>query len=134
MCLQTHVFHISQRVLRNSALAFGFLVLPLVPSAAAVQTFQATVTRTLSVADDRFGGCMVALSVAPSDHGLDCPAGKKWVTFSCNGTHTAKSSATRMLDAAQLAFVTGRPVQVWVDDARTHNGYCFVERIDVLSL
>ena len=76
---------------------------------------------------------MVALSVAPSDEGLTCPVDKRWVTFSCSGTHTSKANAMRMLDAAQLAFVTGRPVQVWVNDAKTHNGYCFVERIDVLS-
>ena len=121
------------RTLCKGALALGFLMLPLVPSTAAVQSFQAKVTRTLSIADDRFGGCMVALSVAPSEEGLNCPAGRKWVTFSCTGTHTSKSSAMRMLDAAQLAFVTGKSVQVWVDDSKTHNGYCFVERIDVLS-
>ena len=109
------------------------MMLPLVSSTAAVQTFQANVTRTLTVADDRYGGCMVALSESPADHGLDCPAGKSWVTLSCNGTHTSKSNSMRMLDAAQLAFVTGRPVQVWVDDSKTHNGYCFVTRIDVLS-
>ena len=124
---------ISQRRLWKGALALGFSILPLAPSTAAVQSFEATVTRTLSMADDRYGGCMVALSVAPSDEGLNCPAGRKWVTFSCNGTHTAKSNAMRMLDAAQLAFVTGKSVRVWVDDARKHNGYCFVERIDVLS-
>lgn len=121
------------RTFCKGLLAVGFLMLPLVPSAAAIESFEATVTRTLSVADERFGGCMVALSVAPSDQGLDCPAGQRWVTFSCSGTHTSKSSAMRMLDSAQLAFVTGRSVLVWVDDSKTHNGYCFVERIDILS-
>ena len=117
----------------KSVVALGVLALPLTPSTAAVQSFEATVTRTLSAADDNFGGCMVALSEAPSDHGLNCPAGKSWVTFSCSGTHAGKASAMRMLDSAQLAFVTGRPVRVWVDDSRTHNGFCFVTRIDVLS-
>ena len=113
--------------------ALGIATLSLMPSTAAVQSFEATVTRTLSTADDNFGGCMVALSEAPSDHGLSCPVDKHWVTFSCSGVHASKANAMRMLDAAQLAFATGRPVRVWVDDARTHNGFCFVTRIDVLS-
>lgn len=117
----------------KSIVALGVLSLPLTPSTAAVQSFEATVTRTLSAADGNFGGCMVALSETPSDHGLNCPVDKNWVTFSCSGTHASKASAMRMLDSAQLAFATGRPVRVWVDDSRTHNGFCFVTRIDVLS-
>ena len=118
---------------RIGVVALVIFAVPLTPSRAAVQSFEATVTRTLSAADGNFGGCMVALSEAPSDHGLNCPADKQWVTFSCSGTHASKASAMRMLDSAQLAFVTGRPVRVWVDDSRTHNGFCFVTRIDVLS-
>ena len=119
--------------MRIGIVALGILAVPLPPSTAAVQSFEATVTRTLSAADGNFGGCMVALSEAPSDHGLNCPADRHWVTFSCSGTHASKAGAMRMLDSAQLAFVTGRPVRVWVDDSRTHNGFCFVTRIDVLS-
>lgn len=114
-------------------LALGFSTLSLAPASAAVASFQATVTRTLATADDSFGGCMVALSVSPSDEGLMCPVDRRWVTLSCSGTHTTKANALRMMDSAQLAFVTGRPVQVWVNDAKKHNDYCFVERIDVLS-
>lgn len=114
-------------------LALGFSILSLAPAGAAVASFQATVTRTLATADDSFGGCMVALSVSPSDEGLMCPVDRRWVTLSCSGTHTTKANALRMMDSAQLAFVTGRPVQVWVNDAKEHNDYCFVERIDALS-
>ena len=120
------------RTLCKTGVALGFLMLPLVPTSAAMANFQATVTRTLAVADDRYGGCMVALSVSPADENLSCPD-SPWVTFSCTGEHTSKSSAMRMLDSAQLAFAMGKTVTVWVDDARTHNGYCFVERIDVHS-
>lgn len=114
-------------------LVLGFSTLSMAPASAAVASFQATVTRTLATADDSFGGCMVALSVSPSDEGLMCPVDRRWVTLSCSGTHTTKANALRMMDSAQLAFVTGRPVQVWVNDAKKHNDYCFVERIDVLS-
>ena len=72
-----------------------------------------------------------ALAVSPSDSGLNCPVGK-WVTFSCTGELTSKSSAMRLYDSAQLAFVTGRTVRIWVDDTKKHNGYCFASRIDVL--
>ena len=124
------------RMLCKTGVALGFLMLPLVPTSAATATFDATVTRTLARADERFGGCMVWLSESPATAGessLNCPADSNWVTFSCTGTHTSKSSAMRMLDSAQLAFAMGKRVTVWVDDARTHNGYCFVERIDVHS-
>ena len=104
-----------------------------VPVQAATVEIVAEVRRTLTVADDKFGGCMVALSVSPGDDGrLDCPT-SKWVTFSCTGIHTSKSSALRMYDSAQLAFVTGREVRVWVDDTKKHNGHCFVSRIDVMA-
>lgn len=114
-------------------LALSISILPLASASAAVASFQATVTRTLATADGNFGGCMVALSISPSDEGLMCPVDRRWVTFSCNGTHTTKGNALRMMDSAQLAFVTGWPVQVWVNDAKKHNDYCFVERINVLS-
>ena len=114
------------------AAALTASVLLTVPVQGTTAEVVAEVRRTLTVADDRFGGCMVALSVSPSDEGLDCPT-SKWVTFSCTGTHTSKSNALRMYDSAQLAFVTGREVRVWVDDTRKHNGHCFVSRIDVMA-
>ena len=111
------------------AALFVSVVMPM-PVQAATEQVVAEVRRTLAVADDNFGGCMVALSVSPSDKGLDCPT-SKWVTFSCSGVHTSKSNALRMYDSALLAFATGRTVRVWVDDTRKHNGHCFVSRIDV---
>lgn len=121
-----------RRSIRFTAASLAASVLLAVPVQAATAEVVAEVRRTLTVADDRFGGCMVALSVSPSEEGLDCPT-SKWVTFSCTGTHTSKSNALRMYDSAQLAFVTGREVRVWVDDTKKHNGHCFVSRIDVMA-
>ena len=102
------------------------------PTQAATAQVQAEVRRTLTVADDeKFGGCMVVLSVSPSEEGLDCSS--SWVSFSCSGTFTSKSNALRMFDSAQLAFVTGKTVIVEVDDTKKHNGHCFASRIDVLA-
>ena len=113
-------------------LALALVATPMPLTQATTESIEARITRTLAAAD-RFGGCMAALDVSPSDSGLDCPVGGKWVTFSCTGEHATKSDALRMFDSAQLAFVTGRRVRVWVDDTRKHNGHCFVSRIDVLA-
>lgn len=118
------------RRLARYAAALFVSVLMAIPAQAATEQVVAEVRRTLAVAGDNFGGCMVALSVSPSEEGLDCPT-SKWVTFSCTGVHTSKSNALRMYDSALLAFATGRTVRVWVDDSRKHNGHCFVSRIDV---
>lgn len=113
-------------------LALVLVATPMGVGQATTVSIDTRITRTLAAADDAFGGCMAALDVAPSESGLDCPAGDKWVTFSCTGEHAARSHALRMYDSAQLAFITGRRVRVWVDDTRKHNGFCFVTRIDVL--
>ena len=122
---------------KRANLLKGFVVallaaVPLAIPQATTASFEASVVRTLATASEQFGGCMVRLDRSPREEGLDCPE-DPWVTFSCSGTHaSSKAAAMRMLDSAQLAFVTGRKVRVWVDDARTHNGFCFVSRIDVL--
>ena len=113
-------------------LAISLVVTPMPLTQATTVSFEAQITRTLA-AGEGFGGCMAALDVSPSDSGLNCPVDGKWVTFSCTGEHAAKADALRMFDSAQLAFVTGRRVRIWVDDTRKHNGHCFVSRIDVLS-
>ena len=122
---------INGRLVRFATLALSMLVLFATSAQAATAEVEADVRRTLTVADDRFGGCMVALSKSPSEEGLNCSS--SWVTFSCDGTYTSKSRALRMYDSAQLAFVTGRTVKIWVDDTKKHNGHCFATRIDVLA-
>ncbi len=119
------------RSARFTGAALSAALLLASPVQATTAEVEGKVRRTLTVADDRFGGCMVLLSASPSEEGLDCQS--SWVTFSCDGTYTSKSKALRMYDSAQLAFVTGRTVKVWVDDARQINGRCFVSRIDVLD-
>ncbi|MGH8510113.1 MAG: hypothetical protein ACREU8_01600, partial [Gammaproteobacteria bacterium] len=91
----------------------------------------ANVLKTL-VAANLYGGCMALLSnyVNTATNAPNCPA-HGWVTFSCNGSFTTQDIAYRMLDQAQLAKATNRSVTVTVDDSKKHNGYCFVNRIDV---
>ena len=120
----------AMRRLARAALAL-LLVVPMAASATTLQ-IDAKVTRTLAADEEKFGGCMAWLSVSPAEQGLDCNSGN-WVTFSCSGEHVTKSSAQRMFDSAQMAFLMDRDVRVTVDDSRKHNGWCLAERIDVLS-
>ena len=122
----------SKRLLVNCTVVVALVALPQTVSVdAAVESLTTTVTRTMSVADDRWGGCAAQLADAPSDEGLNCSS--SWVTFSCSGDHASKSNAARNFDSAQMAFALGKRIVVWVDDAKTHNGLCFVNRIDVLG-
>ncbi len=116
--------------LAKGALAF-LLVFPLTAAATTLQ-IDAKITRTLAADETKFGGCMAHLDVSPATEGLDCNSGN-WVTFSCSGDHVSKSSALRMFDSAQMAFLMDRTVRVTVDDSRKHDGWCLAERIDVLS-
>ncbi len=98
--------------------------------AATTQSLTTTVNRTLA-SESRLGGCAARLGHAiAAETGLNCP--DNWVTFSCDGTHAAKSDAMRLFDSAQLAFVTGRRAVLWVDQERKANGFCFASRVDVL--
>ena len=91
----------------------------------------AFVEKTMVTSDSARGGCMAALSEDPA---AALPACKKtWVTFSCDGTYTDPVRAYRMLDQAQLALATGLKVQVTLTDASMHDGFCFAERIKVMT-
>lgn len=109
------------------------LALGLLAATAAADTANLTafVEKTTVFADSTRGGCVAALSRNPA---AVLPACKKtWVTFSCDGTYTDPVRAYRMLDQAQLALATGLQVQVTVTDAKTHDGYCFVNQIKVMT-
>ena len=89
------------------------------------------ITKALVADEGRWGGCMVNVDVKLADKGLDCPG--KSVSFSCSGVFTEKDVAYRMFDQAQMAFALERKVQIYVDDTKKHNGYCYGNRIEVLK-
>lgn len=117
----------------KAACLASFVVAPLLtaPTSFAAQAYlRADVTRVFT--DElEFGGCMAALSPAPSTSGLSCP--DPWVTFSCTGDFNPKSVGAAKLAHAQLALVAGTQVVVKLDDARKHNSYCYATRIDNTS-
>ena len=120
---------------RTNRLGFGALsvFLALVTTGPVLADFGqvvANVNRVLVTGDSTWGGCMALLSVNPQAVLPDCNSW--WVTFSCSGDFTDAVRAYRMLDAAELALATGKSVQVFFQDDKKHNSYCFANRIDVI--
>ena len=76
----------------KSMLVLALVATPAGVGQATTVSIDTSIARTLASADGAFGGCMAALDVAPSESGLDCPAGNKWVTFSCTGEHRARGA------------------------------------------
>ena len=89
--------------------------------------FIVNIKRVLVMSDTSFGGCMVLVSESPADF-LNCKP--NWLTLSCTGDHTDPVRAYQMLDTAKLAHTTEQDVRITFTDDHTHDGYCFVRRID----
>lgn len=90
----------------------------------------AHVQQVAVVGDQQWGGCMAKLSISPQAILPECGPG--WVTFSCSGDFADPVRAYRMVDQAQLALAAGKKVNVYFQDDKKHNGYCFANRFDVL--
>ena len=111
-------------------LTVTLLMVSVSTSHAATAKIRGLVTKTVIADEGRWGGCMIKMNQTLADAGLNCPA--SWVTFSCSGVYTEKDVAYRMFDQAQMAFALGREVEVYVDDKKKHNDYCYGKRINVL--
>ena len=92
---------------------------------------KALVKKTVVADEGRWGGCIAQIDKTLADSGLDCPS--SWVTFSCSGVYAEKDVAYRMFDQAQMALALGRKVEVYVDDTKKHNEYCYANQIRVLN-
>jgi hypothetical protein len=88
-----------------------------------------TVTAVLLQLDSTYGGCMAKLSDSPKSSIDGCAP--DYVSFNCAGLRNGDVvKAYRMLDQAQLALTTGKPVYVSFRDT-LYDGYCESVRIDV---
>jgi hypothetical protein len=88
----------------------------------------ATVNQVLNQSN-AYGGCMLYLDTAIADTGLDCPS--RWVALSCDGTFNDRDVAARMYDLGMMAIALDKKVNIRVDDAMKHSGYCVVKRMDL---
>ncbi len=83
-----------------------------------------------AVLDNTHGSCMAKLDkpINTARNSPNCPG--NWVTFSCTGTYNSKDIAYHKLDIAQKSEVTQDNIQVYVNDAKKHNGICYATRVD----
>ena len=99
----------------------------------------ATVTTTLQDSVN-YGGCMVRLNPGPATYtstdggNLNCP-GDTFVTFDCLNTsgQVVKSTANALYQTALLAHISGKKVDVIIDDSVKINGFCLARRIDLVG-
>lgn len=97
---------------------------------------EANVTHLLY--DSTFAGyCLARINVSVSNGGnqtLNCPDSDNLVSFSCDGTVYAKAVGAQMYGQAQLAFVTGKQIGMFVydDPDKKIDGWCTAGRVDVL--
>ena len=96
---------------------------------------ETTVVGTLQDAT-LFGGCMARLSTNVEALGMACGA-DPLVSFDCLGKIGSKNAGNGNFSAAQLAYVTGNKLNIYVDDSDAKknllNGFCYSGRIDLLA-
>lgn len=95
---------------------------------AATTSYEATIDRIL-VDAETFGGCAAKTTPGPeSATGVSCGTG--WVTLDCASVlETTSKASANLLGAAQLAYATGSPVRIVVDDSRKANGKCLARQV-----
>lgn len=93
------------------------------------------IQRLLST-DGKWGGCAVRLAQPvqssitsiTSGGSVSCPG--NLLSLDCVGNQITKSAAQNLFASAQLAYVTGGTVDLYIDDSVLFNGYCRAYRID----
>jgi hypothetical protein len=105
----------------------GFLIIGCSSAQSATGVLTATVIATLTD-DTNYGKCMVRVTPSPSTVLAGCGAG--YVTLDCSADFGTKADAQRKLDASNLAFITNAQIRYYLDDTKTHNGYCYATRVD----
>ena len=93
------------------------------------------IQRVLST-DGKWGGCAVRLAEpvqssitsVTSGGSVSCPG--NLLSLDCVGNQIAKSAAQNLFSSAQLSYVTGSTVDLYIDDSVLFNGYCRAYRID----
>lgn len=118
-----------KKVLITAALT---LAISGVANAAIVRLPPTTVFSTFTTANGTYGGCMASLNINVAQTAANCPA-DGFVSFSCTGELNDADISAKMHDSAAMAQVLAKRVRVYIDDQKKHNGYCVVERIDILN-
>ena len=124
-----------KKVCRLKAMSLGLGVILSIDAAAAGFVIETTVVGTLQ-SSDMFGGCMARLGTNLQAAGFDCTA-DPLVSFDCSGKIGSKSAGSTNFSGAQLAYVTGNKINIYVDDTvakkNAMDGFCYSNRIDLLA-
>ena len=102
------------------------------------QLFSATATwfgtiNGFIVDDTNYGGCMISISPDAASQAAISDCAATWVTLDCQGAFGSKSDGQTKLSQSQLAWVTGKQIRVRANNAKKHNGFCMIERIDLFN-
>lgn len=105
-------------------LLVGSFLLSLSGFALAEQSFIGAVTiKNLAVFQSNNGVCRAKIDKNVNTDGdavLSCGS-TSFVSFGCDGTNNPKAAGNSMFNIAQLAMVTGRKVNLYVEDTLTYN-------------
>jgi len=97
-------------------------------SLAAIDVLEESSVSAILIDSELYGGCMAKVSPGPETILSSCNSG--YVSFSCDGTFNSRAEGEKMLAGAQLAYVSGKPLLLVVDDSKRHNSYCVARRVD----
>ena len=119
--------------LKTTVAIAGLSIFSLGATGAPGFVIETTVIGTLQDAN-LFGGCMARLSTDLEAQGIACGA-DPLVSFDCLGKVASKSAGNTNFSGAQLAYVTGNKVNIYVDDTKKAllDGFCYSNRIDLLA-
>ena len=119
--------------LKSFVAALGLALCSVGAAAAPAFVIETTIIGTLQDTN-LFGGCMARLSTDVEAQGITCGA-DPLVSFDCLGRVGSKSAGNANFSGAQLAYVTGNKVNIYVDDTKKAllDGFCYSGRIDLLA-
>ena len=65
---------------------------------------------------------------------LNCPTGDSFVSFDClnESGQVSKNTAGQMFQTEHLALVTGKKIQLVLDDEVKLDGWCLARRVDLI--
>lgn len=109
-------------------------------SASVAQAMAVNVDNISVYTDETGGGCMIKISPIDAIANLagisngngegQCRRG--FISLDCEGRDVSKQRAASMLQAAQLAYVTGNKLYVVPNTSSKYNFYCTATRVDNL--
>ena len=110
---------------RINGILLGVMVMWSSVALSAVGTHYGAIEAVLSD-NVNYGYCMLKVAW---ESPIDCP--NNWVSMDCKGSYSPKENTRRLWDVALMAKATESPIYLVINDAKKHNGFCVVERLEI---